>query len=257
MVRVTRNRWRVLWFFQKIGDPHRLVDMHHAKRRRLHPGHGQAADGHVGPRLHVLAQHQFVVHLVDMVTGQDDRILDTVTVDDVDILRHGVGGAAIPVHLIHPLAGGQDVEVFVPLRTKEVPAALAVADQAVCLVLCRDCHFAHAGIQRVGQCEVDDPGLATEIDCWFGTRIRQFLQPAAAPPGQHKGHRLRRQTRIRFRLHHRPLPIGGACRFRRTQSCCRYTADSGGSVTSADCAWPCQGVFSVATPPRLPRLPPP
>ena len=48
-----------------------LVDMHHAEAGRLHARHLEAADGHVGARVDMLPQHDLVVHLVDVVAGQD------------------------------------------------------------------------------------------------------------------------------------------------------------------------------------------
>ena len=51
------------------------VDCHHAEAGRLHARHLDAADGHVGALLDVLLQHQLVVHLVDVVAGQDDDVV--------------------------------------------------------------------------------------------------------------------------------------------------------------------------------------
>ena len=51
-----------------------FVDMHHAEAGRLHARHFEAADGHVGARVDVLLQHQLVVHLVDVVAGEDDHV---------------------------------------------------------------------------------------------------------------------------------------------------------------------------------------
>ena len=51
-----------------------LVDMHDAEAGRLHARHFEAADGDVGAGVDVLPQHQLVVHLVDVVAGQDDHV---------------------------------------------------------------------------------------------------------------------------------------------------------------------------------------
>ncbi len=100
------------------------VDMHDAKAGRLHPRHLDAADGHVRAGVDVLLQHQLVVHLVNVVAGQNDHVLGIVALNDVDVLGHRVGGAEIPLALRHPLRGRQNVEALVALRAKEVPAAL-------------------------------------------------------------------------------------------------------------------------------------
>ncbi len=136
----------------------------------------------------MLLQHQFVVHLVDVVAGQDDHVFRRVALDDVDVLEHGVGGAFIPLRFGNALGGGQDVEAFISLRPEEVPAALHVADQRMGLVLRRDTDAADAGIQRVRQGEIDDARLAAEIDGGLGATVGQFLQAAAATAGQNIGH---------------------------------------------------------------------
>ena len=48
------------------------VDMHDAEAGRLHARHLEAADGHVGAGVDMLLEHQLVVHLVDVVAGEDD-----------------------------------------------------------------------------------------------------------------------------------------------------------------------------------------
>ena len=201
MIRIAGDRGRVFRLFQKGQDAPGLVDIHHAKGGGFHARHGQAADGHIRAGIDMLAQHDLVIHLVDVIARQDHHIFDAVAVDDVDVLRHRIGGAQIPFVLVHPLAGGQDIQVFVAFGAKEAPAALAVADQAVRLVLRGNRHLADAGIQRIRQGEVDDPGLAAEIDRRFGAAIGQFLEAAAPPPRQHEGHGLSGQPGIRSWLH--------------------------------------------------------
>ncbi len=114
------------------------------KPRRLGAWHLQAAHRDVGVLLDVLLQHLLEIHLVDVIAGQQHDVFRVVALDDVDVLVHRVGGAEVPFLLGHALAGGQDVEAFVPLGTEEVPAALQVADQAVRLVL--------RGHRRCGGC---------------------------------------------------------------------------------------------------------
>ena len=108
------------------------------------------------PCSHVLLQHQLVVHLVDVVAGEQHDVTRIVALDDVDVLIHRVRRAEVPLVLGNALARRQDVEAFVALGAEEVPAALQVPDQAVRLVLGRHRDAADAGIQRVGQREIDD-----------------------------------------------------------------------------------------------------
>ncbi len=129
-----------------------------------------------------------VVHLVDMVAGQDHHVVRAGALDDVDVLVNGVGRAGIPLIFGDALAGGQDVEALVALLPEEVPAALKVPDQAVRLVLGGDADATDARIECVREGEIDDARLAAEVDRRFGAPVGQFHQAAAAPACQHIGH---------------------------------------------------------------------
>ncbi|MNF08224.1 hypothetical protein D3C80_2085920 [compost metagenome] len=69
------------------------------------------------------------------------------------------------------------------------------------LVLRRNADAANAGIDRIGQGEIDDAGLATEIDGGLGTPVRQFLEAASPTAGKHIGHGIARQG-LGSLLHH-------------------------------------------------------
>ena len=64
-----------------------------------------------------------------------------------------------------------------------------MADQAVRLVLGRDADAANAGVEGVGEGEVDDAGLAPEVDRGLGPPVGQLQQAAAFAAGEHIGHR--------------------------------------------------------------------
>ena len=76
----------------------------------------------------MLAQHDLVIHLVDVVASKDQDVIDVVAVDDIDVLGHSIGSAEIPLVLLDTLRSGQDIKIFIPFRPEEVPAALAMAD---------------------------------------------------------------------------------------------------------------------------------
>ena len=187
--RAVRHLRRVRGLLDEGDDAVLGVDVHHAERARVRHGNLDAGDGHVGAGVHVLHQHALVVHLVDVVAGEDHQVLRLVAVDDVDVLEHRVRRARVPLVVAEALAGGQDVEGLVAHRLQEVPAALQVADQAVRLVLRGHRDAPDAGVERVGEREVDDARLAAEIDRRLGAPVGEFHQPRAAAAGEHIGHR--------------------------------------------------------------------
>ena len=190
MVRVARDAGRVGRLLDEPDDAARLVHVHHPEAGGLRPGHLDAADRHVGARVDVLCQHDAVVHLVDVVAGQDDDETHPVALDDVDVLGDGIRGAQIPLSFVDPLGGGQHIEHLVALGLEEAPAELQVADQAVGLVLGRHADASNPGVDRVGQREVDDPALAAEEHRRLRPPLRQLLQTAAPPSGEDESHRL-------------------------------------------------------------------
>ena len=187
------HRRRIGRLLEKIDDARRLVHVHDAEAGGFHARHLDAADGNVGAGIDVLRQHHAVVHLVDVIAGQDDDVVHAVTLDDIDVLGHGIGSAEIPLALVDALRGRQDIQHLVALGAKEVPAALQVADQTVRLVLGGNADAPDARIHCVGKREIDDAAFAAEVDRRLGAAVGQLLQAAAAPAGQDEGHGLARQ----------------------------------------------------------------
>ena len=149
----------------------------------------------------MLAEHDLVIHLVDVVARQNEEEFRPVAVDDVDVLGDCVRRAEIPLLLRNALRGREDVEELVPFGPEEIPPALQVPDQAVRLVLGCDADAPDTGIDRVREREVDDAAVAAEKDGRFRPFVRQLLQAAAAAAREHEGHGLLRQARTGTNLH--------------------------------------------------------
>ena len=120
---------RVGGLFHKLGDLSGAVNGHHTKGSGLFAWHFNAAHGAACAALHVVFEHQRVIHLVDVVAGQHHHVLGLAALDDVQVLIDRIGRAAVPVLLVHPLLGGQQVDHLVQLSTQEAPATLQVAQQ--------------------------------------------------------------------------------------------------------------------------------
>ena len=119
----------------------------------------------------MLPQHEFVIHLVDVISREQYDESGSVRLDDIDVLIDGVGRAKIPVCLRDALARRQNIEALIPLGTKEIPAHLQMSDQAVGLVLGRNRDAADSRVNRIGEGKVDDARFSTEIDRWLGAPV--------------------------------------------------------------------------------------
>src|SRR6476619_6566718 len=109
--------------------------MHDPEAARFGSRHFETSDSDVRAPLHMLLQHEFVIHLVDMIPGEKHDEPSSMRLYDIDVLINGVGRPEIPICLRNALAGRQNVEALIALRAKEIPAHLQMSNQAVGLVL--------------------------------------------------------------------------------------------------------------------------
>ena len=77
-----------------------------------------------------------------------------------------------------------------------------MADQALRFVLCRDPDTADAGINAIGEREIDNAEFAAKRHSRLGTPVRKLPQAAAAPASQYHRYRITRNltdiTQARF-----------------------------------------------------------
>ena len=87
---------RVLGLLLKLADVAVLAKVHDAEARRL--VHRDLEHGYRtrGVMLKMLAQHVGVVHLVDVVAGEDEHVFGVVVLDEADVLVNCVSGAGEP-----------------------------------------------------------------------------------------------------------------------------------------------------------------
>ena len=112
--------------------------------------------------LDVVTQHGGVVHLVDVVAGEDQHIFGIELLDKGQILVDGVGGAFVPFAGGAGVVGGQHVHAA--LADVQIPGR-ARADVGVELqgtILGQHAHGVNAAVGAVGQREIDDAVFAAE-----------------------------------------------------------------------------------------------
>jgi hypothetical protein len=128
--------------------------------------------------------HQRVVHLVDVVAGEDEDMLRLLGADGVDVLEHGVGGALVP-GLGDALHGRENLDELAEFtRYNRSPAFADVAVERQCLVLREDVDVTQIGVNTVGECDVDDAVLTCERNRRFSTVARQGKESFAGTSGE-------------------------------------------------------------------------
>ena len=85
--------------------------------------------------------------------------------------------------------------LLVPLGAGKVPAALAMADQGVRLVLRCQPHLTDPAIPNVGEHKIDDAVFRAEMNRWLGPFVGQL--PQATSPATGKDHGVRGSCEFR------------------------------------------------------------
>ena len=161
-----------------------LVDLDDAEAAGVGDGTSIVARVAAAPRSLMEAQHLGVVHLVDVVAGQDDDVARTLALDGVEVLVDRVGGAQVPV-LADALLRRQDLDELAELFRHDVPAHADVPVERQRLVLRRDEDAAQPGIDAVAEREIDDAVRAAKVDRRLGAILRERVEPLAHTAGEH------------------------------------------------------------------------
>ncbi len=165
----------------------RVVDLHHAELIALFQVDGNAADGAVRVVIDVILHDLRVIHLVDVVSGQNQHVIGTCLFDRIDVLVDGVGRALIPV-FVDPLLRRQDVDEFVEFAAEESPAEVQMPVEAGGLVLRQHQHAAQATVDAVREGEIDDAVDSPERHGRLRTVSRERFESRPLAPRQDQRH---------------------------------------------------------------------
>src|SRR5215472_14067507 len=183
--------------------------------------HLDHTDGDVRALLDVVGDHRAVVHLVDVIAGEHQHVLGTVAEYQLDVLIHGIRGAAIP-HRTELLLRGHHLDELAEFAPQVAPAVLHVLNERLCLVLREDGDLADAGVDAIRQHEVDDAELAAEGGRGLAA-VRGEIAEALAAPARHDD-----RERAAGQAAHVPSG-GGAGRLARHEP--YYNSRAAGSAT--------------------------
>ena len=114
-----------------------------------------------------------------MIAGQYQHMRGIVRANEIEILKHRVRGAAIPMGA-DLLLGGNQLHEFAQFPPQIAPAALNVLDQRLRFVLGQHRYLADAGIDAIRQHKIDDAELAAERSRGFAAMLGEGLEAFAA-----------------------------------------------------------------------------
>jgi len=176
---------RVLRLLDEVDDPAALVDVDDAEAAGLAGRDRERGDGEVRVEVAVGLLHLLDVELVDVVTAEHGDVRRAGVTDEVEVLVHGVGRAAVP-ELAEAHLRRHDLDVLA--EPAEPPVAGQVLDQARRHVLREHVDAPVPRVHEVRQDEVDDPVAAGERDAGLGAvdRERAEARPLAARHDHHE-----------------------------------------------------------------------
>ena len=129
--------------------------------------------------------HLRIVHLVNVIAGEDQQEFRVFSVDQEHILIHGVGGAAIPIFADTLLRRNRG-DIFAQFGVENIPAGPDMAIERVRLVLNEDGDLAESGVQAIAQGKVDDAIFPAKgnsrLRALVGERKESFAFPAGQAP---------------------------------------------------------------------------
>ena len=190
---MTHERIGILRLFGKFDHAVGVIGGQDAEFVGAFDGHVDHADRDVGLALFVIGDHRTVVHLVDVIARQNQHVRRMVRADEIEVLVHRVGGAAIPVRADLLLSRDQFDELA-QLAAQIAPAALNVLDEGLRLVLGQHGNLPDAGIDAIRQHEIDDAELSAERRRGFAAMLGQPLEPFAAAARHDHRQRTARQS---------------------------------------------------------------
>src|SRR5712691_1585824 len=196
VARVVRRLFRDSRLFLEADDAPILVGLNHTELfRGLGGGYFDGCDGDLGAGVAVLLEHAAVVHLVDVIAGEDEDEFRALAADGVDVLVDVVGGALIPL-LRDAHLRREDFDVIAEAGEGR-PSGADVAVQAEGLVLGEDENAAEIRIDAVREGDVDDAVESAERNGRLGAVASERPEAFALAPGKenyngipHIGHRL-------------------------------------------------------------------
>ena len=196
--------------FLEIDDPHRLVDRHDAEIRGLVKRHLDAGDGAIGTLGDMVGQHVRIVHLVDVIAGQDDEVFGPAA---RKMSKFWNTASAVPRYQV-----ASSSRCCAGNRSRNSPISGRKNDQPICRWRNRLCalYWVRTAIRRTPELRQFDRvksmirNLPPKNTAGLARRSVSCFSRLPRPPARTSAERLPRQPLLNARVRqHVPLPQPG------------------------------------------------
>ena len=110
------------------------INRHHAERTCLPDIYCQTSDGQIRSRVVMVLEHRGIVHSVDVIARENQHIFGAASLQQIQVLIDGVGGAAVPP-FTGPHLRGDGRDVFLQFGVVNGPSITQVLLERVRFVL--------------------------------------------------------------------------------------------------------------------------
>ncbi len=170
-------------FFVELDDALLFIHLHDAEAVRLFQRHRHDADRQVGALRQVIVDHRAVVHLVDVVSRQNEHVVGAVLANEIQILVDGVRRASVPVLAAARLVGLQ--QTHAAATAVEIPG-FADADmivEAVRAILRQHTDRVDAAVDAIADRKIDDAKFSGKGDGRLCPLFREDGKPRTFAAG--------------------------------------------------------------------------
>ncbi len=175
---------RLLGLFNKPGDAVFAVHLEDSQRTRLLGRHGKGRDRQVSRLLDVRTHDIAEIHLVELVTGENQRVGEVIVPEVDQVLSDGISGALVPRRVREGLLRGEDLDETT-VEMVELEALRDMPMKRSGIELRQQVHPRDSGVDAVGDWDIDQPILAGERRGGLRTFPGQWKQ--AGPTTHHEG----------------------------------------------------------------------
>ena len=184
--RIVGDRWGVRRLLDEVRNPEILIHVDHAESMGLFDWNIDRADHGIGAFGDQPMEHLHIVHLVDMIAGEDKHIVWLFGVEEKQVLIDRVGGALVPF-FADPLLRWNRGDEFAEFGIQDVPAHADVPVKRVGFVLDEDSDFSKPRVEAVAERKIDNTIFPSEENRRLGPMFGEGLKTLALPARQHHG----------------------------------------------------------------------
>ena len=192
---VARNSQRIdnsgiFGFLHKSSNPALAVGCHDAESGNSFALDWDRSYREIGTSINMLADHLTIIHPVELVSAEDDKIFATMLQKVSHVLADRIGCALIPLRALGGLLSGQNFDE----TWGEIVELIALVDMGVqrgAVELSKNVNATQSRVQAIADWNIDQSVFAAKWYGWLGAFLGKRKQPRSRAAAHNNSERLR------------------------------------------------------------------